>query len=36
MRGFQTAFGQGFYFSKPVNETGFVKLLQKPQMELAG
>ena len=36
MRGFQTAFGQGFYYSKPVNETEFVKLLQKPQMELAG
>jgi EAL domain-containing protein (putative c-di-GMP-specific phosphodiesterase class I)/CRP-like cAMP-binding protein len=34
MRGFQTAFGQGFYYSKPVNETEFVKLLQKPQMEL--
>ena len=36
MRSYQTAFGQGFYFSKPVNETEFVKLLQKPQMELAG
>ncbi len=36
MRSYQTAFGQGFYFSKPINETEFVKLLQKPQMELAG
>ncbi len=36
MRSYQTAFGQGFYFSKPVNETDFVKLLQKPQVELAG
>jgi EAL domain-containing protein (putative c-di-GMP-specific phosphodiesterase class I) len=36
MRKYKTAFGQGFYFSRPVNETEFVKLLRKPQIELAG
>jgi len=36
MRNYKTAFGQGFYFSKPVNETEFVKLLQRPQIELTG
>jgi|GEM_PF-671444 len=36
MRKYDTAFGQGFYFSRPVNETEFVKLLRQPQIELAG
>ena len=36
MRKYNTAFGQGFYFSRPVNETEFVKLLRQPQIELAG
>jgi EAL domain-containing protein (putative c-di-GMP-specific phosphodiesterase class I)/CRP-like cAMP-binding protein len=36
MRNFKTAFGQGFYFSRPVNETEFVKLLRQPQIEVAG
>jgi EAL domain-containing protein (putative c-di-GMP-specific phosphodiesterase class I)/CRP-like cAMP-binding protein len=36
MRNYKTAFGQGFYFSEPVNETEFVKLLRRPQIELAG
>jgi EAL domain-containing protein (putative c-di-GMP-specific phosphodiesterase class I) len=36
MRNFKAALGQGFYFSRPVNETEFVKLLRKPQIELAG
>jgi len=36
MRNFKTTFGQGFYFSRPVNETEFVKLLRRPHVELAG
>ena len=36
MRNYRTAYGQGFYFSRPVNETDFIKLLRQPQMELAG
>ncbi len=36
MRNYKAAFGQGFYFSRPVNETEFVKLLRQPQIELAG
>jgi EAL domain-containing protein (putative c-di-GMP-specific phosphodiesterase class I)/CRP-like cAMP-binding protein len=36
MRNYKTAFGQGFYFSRPVTETEFVKLLRRPQIELAG
>ena len=36
MRNYKTAFGQGFYFSKPVNETEFVKLLRRPQVEQTG
>ena len=36
MRNYKTAFGQGFYFSKPVNETEFVKLLRRPQAEQTG
>jgi len=36
MRNYKAAFGQGFYFSRAVNETEFVKLLRPPQIELAG
>ena len=36
MRNFKTTFGQGFYFSRPVNETEFVKLLRRPHVDLAG
>jgi EAL domain-containing protein (putative c-di-GMP-specific phosphodiesterase class I)/CRP-like cAMP-binding protein len=36
LRNYKAAFGQGFYFSRPVNETEFVKLLRQPQIELAG
>ena len=36
MRNYNAAFGQGFYFSEPVNETEFVKLLRRPQIELTG
>jgi len=36
MRNYKTAYGQGFYFSRPVNEIDFIKLLRQPQMELAG
>ena len=36
MRNYKAAFGQGFHFSRPVNETEFVKLLRRPQIELAG
>lgn len=36
MRDYQTGFGQGYYYSKPVTETEFVKLLHRPPMELAG
>jgi EAL domain-containing protein (putative c-di-GMP-specific phosphodiesterase class I)/CRP-like cAMP-binding protein len=36
MRNFKAALGQGFYFSRPINETEFVKLLRQPQIELAG
>jgi len=34
MRNFNTSFGQGFYFSRAVNETEFVKLLRQPQIEV--
>ena len=33
---YKTEYGQGFYFSRPINETEFVKLLRRPQIELAG
>ena len=36
MHKYKTGFGQGFYFSKPVTETEFVRLLQQPKIELAG
>jgi EAL domain-containing protein (putative c-di-GMP-specific phosphodiesterase class I) len=36
MRKYATAFGQGFYFSRPINEFEFVKLLRQPKIELAG
>ena len=36
MRNYKTEFGQGFYFSRPVNATEFVKLLRQPQLELTG
>ena len=36
MRQYRAAYGQGFYFSKPVNEIDFVKLLRPPSEELAG
>ena len=36
MRNYKAALGQGFHFSRPVNETEFVKLLRRPQIELAG
>jgi EAL domain-containing protein (putative c-di-GMP-specific phosphodiesterase class I) len=36
MRNFKASFGQGFYFSQPVNETELVKLLRQQQTELAG
>ena len=36
MRNYKTAYGQGFYFSRPVTETEFVKLLRQPQIESAG
>jgi EAL domain-containing protein (putative c-di-GMP-specific phosphodiesterase class I)/CRP-like cAMP-binding protein len=36
MRNYKTEFGQGFYFSRAVNETEFVKLLRQPNIELAG
>ena len=36
MRQYKTAYGQGFYFSRPINETEFVKLLRQPHIELAG
>lgn len=36
MRNFKAALGQGFYFSRPINETEFVKLLRQPKIELAG
>jgi EAL domain-containing protein (putative c-di-GMP-specific phosphodiesterase class I)/CRP-like cAMP-binding protein len=36
MRNFKAALGQGFYFSRPINETEFVKLLRQPKVELAG
>ena len=31
MRNYKTGFGQGYFFSRPVNETAFVKLLHRPQ-----
>ncbi|UCH39116.1 MAG: EAL domain-containing protein [Gammaproteobacteria bacterium] len=36
MRNYKTTLGQGFYFSRPVNETKFVKLLRQPQIKLTG
>jgi len=33
MRNYNTGFGQGYFYSKPVNETAFVKLLHRPQAE---
>jgi len=33
MRNYQTGFGQGYFYSKPVNETAFVKLLYSPQAQ---
>ena len=36
MHNYKAAFGQGFYFSRAVNETEFVKLLRQPQIKLAG
>ncbi len=36
MRNYKAAYGQGFYFSRAVNETDFVKLLRPPQTELTG
>ncbi|MDH3762568.1 MAG: EAL domain-containing protein [Gammaproteobacteria bacterium] len=36
MRNFNAAYGQGFYFSRPVDETEFVKLLRPPQAEVTG
>ena len=36
MRNFKAAYGQGFYFSRGVNETGLIKLLRQPQIDLAG
>jgi EAL domain-containing protein (putative c-di-GMP-specific phosphodiesterase class I)/CRP-like cAMP-binding protein len=36
MRDFTAEFGQGYYFSQPVNETEFVKLVCRPQIEATG
>lgn len=36
MRAYKAAYGQGFYFSKPVGETEFVKLLRPPQAKSTG
>jgi EAL domain-containing protein (putative c-di-GMP-specific phosphodiesterase class I)/CRP-like cAMP-binding protein len=36
MRNYKATYGQGFYFSRPVNATEFVKLLRQPQLELTG
>ncbi len=36
MRQYKTTYGQGFYFSRPINETDFVKLLSQPKIELTG
>jgi len=36
MSNYKTEFGQGYHFSKPVNETAFVKSLFKPQKKAAG
>jgi len=33
MRNYNAGFGQGYFYSKPVNETAFVKLLHRPQAE---
>ena len=35
MRHYKTGFGQGYYFSKPVNETAFTKLLRRPKTKVA-
>jgi EAL domain-containing protein (putative c-di-GMP-specific phosphodiesterase class I) len=34
MRNYKAAYGQGFHFSRPVNEIELVKLLRRPKMEL--
>jgi EAL domain-containing protein (putative c-di-GMP-specific phosphodiesterase class I) len=34
MRNYKTAYGQGFHFSRPVNEMELVKLLRRPKIEL--
>jgi EAL domain-containing protein (putative c-di-GMP-specific phosphodiesterase class I)/CRP-like cAMP-binding protein len=36
MRNYNTALGQGFHFSRPVNETDFIKLLQRPLVANTG
>lgn len=36
MRDYSAGFGQGYYFSRPVNETEFVKLICRPQVKAAG
>ncbi|MCP4877324.1 MAG: EAL domain-containing protein [Gammaproteobacteria bacterium] len=36
MRKFKATYGQGYYFSRAVNETAFVKLLRTPQIKIAG
>jgi EAL domain-containing protein (putative c-di-GMP-specific phosphodiesterase class I)/CRP-like cAMP-binding protein len=36
LRNYKAAFGQGFYFSRAINETEFVKLLRQPLIQLAG
>jgi len=33
MRGYRTAYGQGFYFSRPIDETAFIELLRGPRLE---
>jgi EAL domain-containing protein (putative c-di-GMP-specific phosphodiesterase class I)/CRP-like cAMP-binding protein len=35
MHDYNTEFGQGYYYSKPINETAFVKLLHQPQKKAA-
>jgi len=36
MSNYKTEYGQGYHFSKPVNETAFVKSLFKPQKKAVG
>jgi EAL domain-containing protein (putative c-di-GMP-specific phosphodiesterase class I) len=31
MRGYKAGFGQGYFYSKPINETAFVKLIHQPK-----